>query len=105
MPQFSLHRNPNAKTNAAIPFLLDVQNDLLSELGTRVVVPVFRRKNLKIQPLTKLTPEVEIQEEQHILMMPQLAGIPVRELGPVAGSLSNYRNEIISAIDLLVTGF
>lgn len=105
MPQFSLHRNQNPKTKAAIPFLLDVQSDLLSELGTRVVIPVFKRKNLGIQPLTRLTPEVEIQGDKYVVMTPQLAGIPIKDLGPVAGNLSEYRREIVSALDLLITGF
>ena len=37
MTQFTLHRNPNPRTHTDIPFLLDVQSDLLSVLATRVV--------------------------------------------------------------------
>ena len=36
MAQFDVHRNPNAASAKAIPFLLDVQADLLSGLVTRV---------------------------------------------------------------------
>lgn len=105
MPQFTLYRNPNPKTKAATPYLLDVQTDLLSELGTRVVIPIFKRKNLGIKPLTRLTPEVEIQGEKHVLMTPQLAGVSTKELGPAAGTLWQHRAEIIAALDLLITGF
>ena len=42
MAQFDVHRNPNAASAKAIPFLLDVQADLLSGLATRVAVPLAR---------------------------------------------------------------
>ena len=42
MPQFAVHKNTNVATKAAVPFLLDVQSDLVAELGTRVVVPLTR---------------------------------------------------------------
>lgn len=47
MPQFAVHRNPNRATKAAVPFLLDVQSDLLEELDTRVVVPLYKSASLK----------------------------------------------------------
>ncbi|WP_366145348.1 CcdB family protein [Candidatus Accumulibacter sp. ACC007] len=40
MPQFAVYRNPNPETTADYPLLLDVQSDLIAELGTRVVVPI-----------------------------------------------------------------
>jgi toxin CcdB len=40
MAQFTVCRNKNPQTRSAVPFLLDVQNDLLEDLETRVVVPL-----------------------------------------------------------------
>ena len=40
MPQFAVHRNRNAATKARFPLLLDVQTNLLEDLGTRVVIPL-----------------------------------------------------------------
>jgi toxin CcdB len=39
MPQFTVYRNKNPQTLSAVPFLLDVQHDLLNDLETRVVIP------------------------------------------------------------------
>ena len=39
MAAYPVFQNPNPSTNGAIPFLLDVQSEVLSVLGTRVVVP------------------------------------------------------------------
>ena len=41
MAQWMLHRNPNPATHKEIPYLLDVQSNLLAALDTRAVVPIF----------------------------------------------------------------
>lgn len=43
MAQFDVHANPNPSTQEEIPYLLDIQSDLLESLATRVVVPLVRR--------------------------------------------------------------
>jgi toxin CcdB len=105
MSQFTVYRNRNSKSKADIPYLLDVQSDLLSELGTRVVIPLFEKKSLGIKPLTKLTPELQVDGKKCILMTPQLAGIPIKELGEPVEDLAQHRIDIIGALDLLITGF
>ena len=47
MAQFDVYRNPNPATRARIPYLLDVQSDLLEPLATRVVVPLCKPDVLK----------------------------------------------------------
>ncbi len=41
MSQFDVFDNPNDNTNQSMPYLLDVQSDLLDNLATRVVVPLI----------------------------------------------------------------
>jgi len=38
------------------------------------------------------------------MLTPQLAGIPVRRLGTQVADLAQYRDEIVAALDLLITG-
>ena len=38
MAQFDVYHNPNPATRKTIPYLLDVQADLLDAMATRVVV-------------------------------------------------------------------
>ena len=40
MAQFDVYRNSSLDTRERIPYLLDIQHDLLSGLATRVVVPL-----------------------------------------------------------------
>lgn len=104
MPQWTLHRNPNPSSRKEIPYLLDVQSDLLSGLETRVVIPLFTRKAAPSQTLAQLTPELKFKGERLVLMTPQLAGVRQRDLGEPVADISSHRSEIIRALDLLLTG-
>lgn len=104
MPQFTVYQNKNPQTCAAVPFLLDVQNDLFSDLETRVVVPLRPVTALKGKTLGTLTPVLEIEGSRFVLMTPELAGIMRGELGAPVTRVENRRFEIISAIDMLLTG-
>jgi toxin CcdB len=105
MAQFTVHLNPNARTRKDIPFLLDVQAELLSILATRVVVPLYRTEALGPRAMARLTPVVRFQDRDLVIMVPELAGVPRRGLGAAVGDLTAARTEIIHALDLLVTGF
>jgi toxin CcdB len=105
MPQFTIYKNINENTKDACPYLLDVQNDLLEGLNTRVVIPMSPSSKIGKKPIGNLTPQFEIKGTLHTLLTPQLAGIAVADLGPVAGDLSEFRPEIIRALDFLFTGY
>ena len=104
MPQFTVHRNPNPDTQAAYPLLLDVQSDLMAELGTRVVVPLCPASAMKGGLITTLTPVFEIEGKQYALFTPQLAGISIKQVGAKVTDLAQHRDEIMAALDLLITG-
>jgi len=104
MSQFTVHKNKNPKSRSAFPYLLDVQSDLLANLQTRVVVPLAKLTALRKKPIKDLTPVVDIENGKFLLLVPQLAGIAVNELGPAAGNVGAQRDEIIAALDFLITG-
>lgn len=104
MSQFSVHRNPNPDTNAATPFLLDVQSDLMAELGTRVVVPLRPASTMRGALIKTLTPVFKVDGKQYAMITPQLAGISTKKMGAKIADLAGHRNEIIAALDLLITG-
>jgi len=75
MAQFGVHRNPNPQTKAIMPFLLDVQSDLLDDLGTRVVVPLCPASAIKGKLVKTLMPVFQIDNKSYAMLTPQLAGI------------------------------
>ena len=95
MAQFSIYRNKNPRTKADIPFLLDVQSDLLDHLDTRVVIPLVKAKSFGGPPSEALKPVFDIGGERFILLTPMLAGISRKELGTAAGSLREKQFAIV----------
>lgn len=104
MKQFSVYANKNPATKARLPYLLNVQSDLLSDLETRVVVPLQNGRTMKGKALTVLMPVFDIEGKPCVLLTPQLAGVSKKELGAEITNLSAQRNEIVAALDLLVAG-
>lgn len=102
--QFDVYQNKNTTTSQRFPYLLDVQASLLQSLQTRVVVPLAPKKAFEKKVITRLMPILEIQGEEYVAVMPQIAGIPARELQNPITNASLFRAEIIAALDLLITG-
>src|SRR5262245_60297177 len=99
MAQFTVYRNKNPRSRAAVPFLLNVQSDLLEEMHSRVVIPLTKAAALARKPVAHLMPLVEFQGETYVLMTPHLAAILRDDLGAPAGSLAERRDMIIAAMD------
>jgi toxin CcdB len=105
MRQFTVYRNKSPRTQSTFPFLVDVQSDLLEPLQTRVVIPITRVASLSQKPFSHLTPVVDFEGDSYLLMTPQLASVAMTELGTPAGSLAAQGNEIVAAMDFLLTAF
>lgn len=103
MAQFDVYLNPGADAHHAIPYLLDVQADLLDGLATRVVVPLIAAEEMTAAA-RQLNPQFRIREVAVVMSTAELAGISVRSLGEKVASLKDRRDEIIAALDLLFTG-
>lgn len=101
MAQFDVYENLNENTKRSIPFLLDIQNDVLKNLSTRVVIPLV----ISNQSINFLNPKFTINQIDVILSTGELASIPMEILGSKICSLKEKREEIIGAVDFLVTGF
>lgn len=104
MPQFTVYRNPNTETKATYPLLLDVQSDLTADLNTRVVLPLCPASAMKGKLIKTLTSVFEIDGKKYAMLTPQLAGIAKKQVGTKVADLAQYRDEIVAALDLLITG-
>lgn len=103
MAQFDVYLNPNAATRKIIPYLLDVQADLLDTLATRVVVPLVSAGEMGTAA-RHLNPRFKVKGAAVVMSTAELAGVSNRSLGDKVVSLRSKRDEIIAALDLLFTG-
>lgn len=104
MQQFDVYANPSRRTRKAYPYILDIQSHVISDIATRIVVPLGRKADFKSEQLKKLTPTIEYEGQELLLLVPQIASIPAKVLRRPIGSLSHLRDEIISALDFAITG-
>jgi toxin CcdB len=104
MSQFDVYINPSKKSREAYPYIIDIQNALISDIATRIVIPLGRLNHFKNEKMDGLTPVVEYENEQFVLLTPQISSMPVKLLKNPVGSVESLRDEIIAAIDFAITG-
>lgn len=105
MARFDVYSNSGAH-QATVPFLLDVQSDLLDGLDSRVVIPLRRiDKFANVKLPTSLMPVIQIQDEDFILETPKIGSVPIRILKNRVCSLSEKQNLITAALDFLFQGY
>ncbi len=104
MSQFDVFTNPSTKSRETYPYIIDVQNALISDIATRMVIPLGKLSHFKNEQMHGLTPLIEYKSEQYILLTPQIASMKSKLLKNPVGSIASLRNEIIAAIDFAITG-
>jgi len=101
MAQFDVYENTNIETKELIPYILDIQNDILSSLSTRTVIPLALDK----KEIQNLNPQFMIENQKVTMLTTHLASIHLHQFGNKVCSIKEKRREIIDSIDFLITGF
>ncbi len=103
MAQFLLYQN-TGDSRDAYPFFVDVQNELLDSLNTRLVIPLTQPDRLEEKNPTHVCPVLHIDEGAFVLLTHQMTSVPSSILTQPIHSLEAFRAEIIAAIDFIITG-
>lgn len=103
MARFDVYENPAATSRERVPLLLDVQADMLSELATRLVVPLVPKSKFG-PPAQRLNPLFTIRSKQYVMATADMAAIPRKRIGAQVGSLNANSADILNAIDFLISG-
>jgi len=101
MSRFDIFANPG-RNRRNIPYLIDVQSNVVSGLATRIVVPlrpVSAFSSMTLPP--DLFPIIVVNGEDHVMDTPQLGAIPMSELKIHVASARTARFEIQNALDRL----
>ncbi len=104
MSQFSVYKNEDKATKKTYPYFLSVQNDLLEELNSRVVIPFSNTESVNHRDVKKLCPIIKIEGNEFILLTHQITTVPGSILKKEITDIHSFRTDIITAIDLLITG-
>jgi hypothetical protein len=101
--QFDVFVNPITAARRAYPFVVVLQSDFAATTRDRLVAPLVPRGALTAVA-GKLTPIVEIDTKEHVVLVADVAGVRQRDLAEPAGSLSAFRAGLLDAIDYLFFG-
>ncbi|GAB6043366.1 CcdB family protein [Endothiovibrio diazotrophicus] len=104
MSQFALYRNEDDASNRIYPFFIDVQNPLLGELNSRLVIPLTSYGMLNHTDTKRLCPVFHLDGGDFVLLTHQMTSVPKSILRTEVTSLERFRYEILAAIDLLISG-
>lgn len=101
MARFDVH-----EYGGAIPMVLDVQADLLSDLNTRMVVPLVPLKGAEREVLPRLKPVIAIGGHDYVMVTTDMAAVPLTALGKRVTNIEDpYRDTVTEAVDFLFQGF
>ena len=84
--------------------IVDVQNDYIDGLNTRVVIPL-RRESAFGPRVSALHPLVSVGADRVVLDTAAIGAVPTAELRRAVGSLRDSRDEIQQAMDMLFGGY
>jgi toxin CcdB len=98
--RFDLYPNPDPEDRIDTPYVLDVQNDHIAGLGTRVVIPL-RTLRLVPVPARGLNPVLTVGGKRLVLDTASLAPVPLSMLKRPMELAAGQRGEVLDALDTL----
>ncbi len=105
MAQFDVHRNKGPLQDN-IPFVVLVQSALFDGYKRRVAVPLVRRSALPRQATsagTRLNPVFKVEGVDVVLHPLDMVSVALDHLGARVGSLADRGQDIVDALDELLT--
>lgn len=100
MARFDVYPHPDAAMRLVTPFLLDVQNNFIDQLQSRVVIPL-RLAAAFGPPMRDLNPLFNISGQAVVLDTAAMAAFPLSELKKPVASLLPQSQDIVAALDTL----
>lgn len=105
MAQFDVYLNPTKNNRKHYPYILDIQSNHLSDLATRIVIPLGNASSFRNESLKGLTPEVSFEDHELLILTPQISTMLSATLSEPIGTLEHFRTEILNAIDFAISGY
>jgi toxin CcdB len=100
LARFDVYANPDPAERKLIPYLLDLQNDFLDGLETRVAAPLWASQAFPSR-VRHLHPELTVEGKKFIMDTSALAAIPIAELRRAVTNLADQQLQIQDALDTL----
>ena len=100
MSRYDVYANPDASERRHTPYLLDIQNDYIDALSTRVVIPLRHVQSFGPQA-RNLNPTFVVKSDSVVLDAAAIGAIPLSELRKPIANLKHEREAVQEALDTL----
>ncbi|MGJ7522342.1 CcdB family protein [Variovorax sp. LT1P1] len=98
MARFDVYANPDKSEHRHTPFVLDVQNDHIDGVETRIVIPL-RDARVHGRCLERVHPAFRINQRDVVLDTPTMATFPRDWLRSPVSSLKAQQQAVQDALD------
>jgi len=102
MAQFDVHRNLGQNRDS-IPYVVIVQSSLFDDYKRRVVIPLVKKVYLDKVTHPRFNPTFLIEKTPVVLHPLETTSVAKDKLGKFVKSLANEGDQIIAALDELIT--
>lgn len=104
MARFDVYRNPDPHDATRVPYFLDVQNDYIQNLQTRILVPLWRSYAVSTL-VDALNHEFEVEGVRVIMDTPALGAVAISSLRSPVANLRAQQFAVQNALDALFGGY
>ena len=104
MAQFDVYPNPSKHQRSDIPWIVDIQSDLLSSLPTRQVLPLALRKHMPAALPRPLCPAIQWEGDMLVALPHMAASFRTKDLGQCEGNLRSDASALVAAVDAVISG-
>jgi toxin CcdB len=104
MAQFDVYPNPRPESRGQVPYVVDVQSDLLDILPTRLVMPLMVSESVPGSVPRNLCPVVYVSDEPLFLMPHMAAPVGAKLLRKPVATLRSQASDICAASDAVLSG-
>lgn len=104
MAQFDVYPNPSIHQREAIPYMVNVQSDLLDSLPTRLMMPLARPGLVPTSIPRNLCPPADFGGERFHLLAQMVSSFRTRDLGKPVGAVTGRASDIVAALDAVISG-
>lgn len=102
--QYDVYPNPSPRMRDHYPFVIDIQNDLLGALATRMVAPLAITAMASTQLPRQLCPVLTVKGHSLMLVPFEAAPLDKRLLKAKVCSLRERAHDIVAAMDAVMSG-
>ncbi len=102
--QYDVYPNPSPRMRHEYPYVVDIQNDLLSSLATRMAVPLAVTTLAPHVLPRQLCPVIPVRGKNLVLVPFDAAPLGKRLLKNKTASVKDRANDNVAAMDAVMSG-